>query len=83
MRLARCSGPGRFCSPDTFSADKIEKIAGACGVAWQRVDVLIVGALGGYVTWKFIGRQKFLQELRIGRITPEELKEKSTSAKSW
>jgi len=32
--------------------------------------------LGSYVAYKFIARQRFLRELRIARITPEELKKK-------
>lgn len=38
--------------------------------------VLLAGALAAYIGWKFIARQRFLRELRIARITPEELKEK-------
>ncbi|HME11437.1 MAG TPA: DedA family protein/thiosulfate sulfurtransferase GlpE [Candidatus Acidoferrum sp.] len=38
--------------------------------------VLIIAALGGYILYKYIGRKRFLRELRIARITVEELKEK-------
>jgi membrane protein DedA with SNARE-associated domain len=38
--------------------------------------VLIGAALGGYITWKFISRQRFLRRIRIARILPEELKAK-------
>jgi rhodanese-related sulfurtransferase len=31
-------------------------------------------ALGGYIAWKVIARQRFLRQIRIARITPEELK---------
>jgi len=37
---------------------------------------LVLGALGTYIAYKFIARQRFLRQLRIGRITVEELKEK-------
>src|SRR6266849_10598011 len=36
--------------------------------------VLLAAAIGGYVAWKFIARQRFLRKIRIARITPEELK---------
>ncbi len=36
--------------------------------------VLLAAAIGGYVTWKFIARERFLRKIRIARITPEELK---------
>jgi len=57
-------------------SEQIEVIAERAASLGSWLMVLIVAALGGYVTWKFIGRQRFLRELRIGRITPEELKEK-------
>ena len=41
--------------------------------------VLIVAALASYITYKFIARQRFLRELRIARITVDELKEKIDS----
>lgn len=57
-------------------SEQIEVIAERAASLGSGLMVLIVGALGGYIAWKFIGRQRFLRELRIGRITPEELKEK-------
>lgn len=38
--------------------------------------LLLLAGLGGYILWKIIYRQRFLRELRIGRITAEELKKK-------
>ncbi|HUC53183.1 MAG TPA: VTT domain-containing protein [Candidatus Cybelea sp.] len=38
--------------------------------------VLILGALAAYITYKFVARQRFLRDLRISRITVDELKEK-------
>jgi len=38
--------------------------------------VLLVASLAFYIGYKFVGRQRFLRELRIARISPEELKEK-------
>jgi membrane protein DedA with SNARE-associated domain len=38
--------------------------------------VLLAAALGVYVAWKYIARQRFLRRIRIARITPEELKAK-------
>ena len=37
---------------------------------------LLVAALGGYVAWKYVARQRFLRRIRIARITPEDLKAK-------
>lgn len=41
--------------------------------------VLLAGGLASYILWKFLARQRFLHELRIARITPEELKKKIDS----
>jgi membrane protein DedA with SNARE-associated domain/rhodanese-related sulfurtransferase len=38
--------------------------------------VLVLAAFAGYVGWKYYNRRRFLRNLRIARITPEELKGK-------
>ncbi|MGC1455109.1 MAG: VTT domain-containing protein [Nitrospirota bacterium] len=38
--------------------------------------VLIAGGLTIYILWKYASRRRFFRELRIARITPEELKRK-------
>src|ERR1700757_4321656 len=38
--------------------------------------VLLIAALASYISYKFIARQRFMRQLRIGRITAEELKNK-------
>src|SRR3989449_765779 len=35
---------------------------------------VLAAAIAGYIAWKYIGRQRFLRQIRIARITPEELK---------
>jgi len=67
---------GAFLLLGYIFSGQIEVIAERAASLGSWLMVLIVAALGGYVAWKFIGRQRFLRELRIGRITPEELKEK-------
>lgn len=58
-----------------FSGE-IERIA-EYGLRLGRGLVLVLlGALACYIAYKFIARQRFLRELRIGRITPDELKRK-------
>lgn len=38
--------------------------------------LLLGGGLIGYLAWKYAWRQRFLRQLSVARITPEELKEK-------
>jgi membrane protein DedA with SNARE-associated domain len=67
---------GAFLLAGYIFSEQIEKVAERAASLGSGLMVLIIAALGGYITWKFIGRQRFLRELRIGRITPDELKEK-------
>src|SRR5258708_6321309 len=41
--------------------------------------VLLLGVLAAYIAYKFVARRRFLRELRISRITVDELKEKLDS----
>jgi len=58
-----------------FSGE-IERIAEQAFHLGSGLGVLVGGTLGGYIAYKFVARQRFLRELRIGRITAEELKQK-------
>lgn len=58
-----------------FSGE-IERVAGRAMSLGSAVFVLLAGALAAYIGWKFLARRRFLRELRIARITPEELKQK-------
>ena len=58
-----------------FSGE-IERVADLALPLGSRLLVLLVSALAAYIAWKFIKRQRFLRELRIARITVQELKEK-------
>lgn len=44
--------------------------------------VVLVGVLAAYIAYKYFARQRFLRELRIARIRPEELKEKIDAGES-
>jgi membrane protein DedA with SNARE-associated domain len=83
--------PGRFLLFDALGAllwssvyvglgfvfsGEIERIAEHAFHLGSSLGVLIFGILGGYIGYKFIARQRFLRELRIARITAEELKNK-------
>lgn len=55
-------------------SDQIERLADQALRLGGWLLVLILVALGAYIGWKYIQRQRFLHSLRIARITPEELK---------
>lgn len=57
-------------------AGQIERVAANLASLGGWLLVLAVGALAAYIGYKYVARQRFLRELRIARITVEELKEK-------
>jgi membrane protein DedA with SNARE-associated domain len=61
-----------------FSA-QIERVAEHLAALGGWLLVLLLGALAAYIAYKFVARQRFLRELRISRITVDELKEKIDS----
>lgn len=58
---------------------QIERIAEHAAALGGWLVVILVGALASYLGYKFIARRRFLRELRIARITVEELKHKLDS----
>ena len=67
---------GTFLGLGYIFSGQIERIAEHLASLGGWLLVLIVAALASYISYKFIARQRFLHELRIARITVDELKEK-------
>src|SRR5580704_4989666 len=57
-------------------SNELERVAGAALRLGTSLVVLLVAALGGWLGYKFYRRRKFIRQLRIDRITAEELKQK-------
>jgi rhodanese-related sulfurtransferase len=55
---------------------QLEWIAARMAYLGEWLLVLALAGFAGYIGWKYYHRQKFLRNLRIARITPEELKSK-------
>ncbi len=55
---------------------ELESVAGAALKLGTSLVILVVAALVGWLGYKYYRRQKFIRQLRIDRITPEELKRK-------
>ena len=60
---------------DVFSGE-LERVAAHLEFLGKWMLVLLVAALSGYIGFKFFNRRRFLNKLRIARITAEELKER-------
>src|SRR5207248_249002 len=67
---------GTFLGLGYIFSGQIERVAEHLAALGGWLLVLLLGALAAYIAYKFVARQRFLRELRISRITPEELKEK-------
>ena len=67
---------GAFLCVGYIFAGQIERVAAGLASLGGWLLVLLVGSLAAYITYKFIARQRFLRELRISRITVDELKQK-------
>jgi membrane protein DedA with SNARE-associated domain/rhodanese-related sulfurtransferase len=67
---------GSFLLLGYIFSGQIEYIAERAASLGSGLLVLIIGGMAGYILYKYIGRRRFLRELRISRITVEELKQK-------
>jgi len=70
---------GTFLGLGYVFSGEIERLAEQLASLGGWLLVLILGALAAYITYKFVARQRFLRDLRIARITVDELKEKLDS----
>ena len=67
---------GTFIGLGFIFRTELESIAGAALRLGTGLVILVVTALVGWIGYKYYRRQKFIRQLRIDRITPEELKRK-------
>jgi membrane protein DedA with SNARE-associated domain len=56
-------------------SDQLERVADRALALGAGLVALLLAAFGGFLVWKYVKRQRFLRELRIARITPEQLKQ--------
>jgi membrane protein DedA with SNARE-associated domain len=55
-------------------SSQLEKAAAYAARLGDGLGVLAGLTVAGYITWKYLARQRFLRKIRIARITPEALK---------
>jgi len=67
---------GTFLGIGYVFSGQIERIAEHAASLGGWLAVILVGALASYLGYKFLARKRFMRELRIARISVEELKEK-------
>jgi membrane protein DedA with SNARE-associated domain len=62
--------------------DELERIAIPALRMGRWLVVLLAGGLAAYVFWRFMERRRFLKQLQVDRITPEELRRKLASGEN-
>jgi hypothetical protein len=67
---------GTFLGLGYVFSGEIERIAEHAASLGGWLAVILVAAFASYIGYKFLARKRFLRELRIARITVEELKRK-------
>lgn len=67
---------GTFLGLGYAFSSEIEHIAERAASLGSGLVVLLLAALAGYLAYKYISRRRFMRELRIARITVDELKER-------
>jgi membrane protein DedA with SNARE-associated domain len=60
-------------------SEQIERIAQRLRLLGGWALVLLIGGLATYIVYKIMARKKFIRDLRIARITPDELKKRLDS----
>jgi membrane protein DedA with SNARE-associated domain len=74
--LGVCLWAGSFVGLGYLFSDQIAEIAVLAMDLGTSLTKILVGALALYIGWKYLQRRRFLNQLRIARISPEELKKK-------
>ncbi len=64
-----------FVAPGYLFADQIERIAMQHAEVGASAAFILAGALGAYIMYKYLHRQFLLRQLRIARISVDELKQ--------
>jgi membrane protein DedA with SNARE-associated domain len=67
---------GSFLGLGYLFSGQIEHIAEHAAFLGGRLLVILICALAAYIIYKWIARRRFIRELRISRITVQELKKK-------
>jgi membrane protein DedA with SNARE-associated domain/rhodanese-related sulfurtransferase len=70
---------GTFILVGFFFSQQIEQVAGALAGVGGSALAVVAFLLFGYIGFKFYQRHKLLRDLRMARITTEELREKLTA----
>jgi membrane protein DedA with SNARE-associated domain len=52
---------------------QLEDVAAVVAITGVSLAAVVIGAIGAYLGWKWLGRRRYLRKLAMARISPEEL----------
>jgi len=67
---------GVFTGVGYLFSHQIEHLAADTSGMGPWIGLVVPGCLAAYIAWKYIQRRRFLHQLAIARITPEEVKQR-------
>jgi membrane protein DedA with SNARE-associated domain len=67
---------GTFTGLGYIFSGQLDKVGDYAARTGSGVVVVAAGLLAGWIGWKFLQRRRFLRQLVVARITPEELRQK-------
>jgi len=67
---------GVFTGVGYLFSHQIEHLAADTSGMGPWIGLIVPGCLAAYIAWKYIQRRRFLHQLAIARITPEEVKQR-------
>ena len=56
--------------------EQLESVVGYASRMGSSLLILVVGLFALWICWKFTQRRRFLKQLNVARITPEELRDR-------
>jgi membrane protein DedA with SNARE-associated domain len=65
---------GTYLAMGYLFRDQLEDAAEHAGRMGSWLLLVLIILLAGYIGWKYYQRQRFIRELRVDRVTPEQLK---------
>lgn len=72
--LGAAAWTGAYLGAGYLFRNQLEEAAESASRLGATLLVLILCLLGGYIGWKYYQRVRFIRDLRVARVTPDELK---------
>jgi membrane protein DedA with SNARE-associated domain len=64
---------GAYLGAGYLFRNQFETVVDRVGTMGRSLTMLVFGPLAIYIGWKYYNRRRFIRELRVARVTPEEL----------